>query len=150
MTNNSSKHDELRALMDQALETCVLLQEYTDENFDVFLSDDDAKIGDVIDNREKLIQALISIEYKTDIILDEVDDYRNGEALPYDVDALRRSVRAVLVDVSLKDMDIMKRISSRMQIYKTQTLRARNQKNLSTYMRTAFSTEPGDGVDFTK
>jgi hypothetical protein len=37
-----------------------------------------------------------------------------------------------------------------MQKYKTETLKARNKKNLSAYMRTAFSDEPGDSVDFIK
>lgn len=150
MSDYSPKHVELRSLMDQALETCVLLQNYSDENFDVFVSDDDAKITEVINNREKIIEILIGIEYKTDIILDEVDEYGYGQSLPQDVDDIRASVRAVLSDISVKDMEIMKRVSSRMQLYKIETLKARNKRNLSAYMRTAFSDEPGDSVDFMK
>lgn len=150
MSDYSLKHAELRALMDQALETCVLLHNYSDENFDVFISDDDAKITEVINNREKIIEILIGIEYKTDIILDEVDEYGYGQSLPQDVDEIRASVRAVLSDISVKDMEIMKRVSGRMQMYKIETLKARNKRNLSAYMRTAFSDEPGDSVDFMK
>lgn len=150
MSSNSPKHTELRGLMGQALEASVLLQKYTDENFDVFFSDDDARINNVIDNRDRFIQALISIEAQTDAIFAEAAEYACGKALPNDVDEMRRSIRAVLSEISLKDIEIMKRISSRMQLYKTQTLKARNQKNISAYMRAAFSKEPGDSVDFTK
>jgi hypothetical protein len=150
MSGNSSKQIELRALMEQALATCVELQKYSDDHFEVFLSGDDAKITEVIDNREKMIETLIGIEYKTDIILDDVEEYDYGEALPPDVDELREAVRTVLCDVSAKDMEIMKIISGRMQMYKIETLKARNKKNLSAYMRTTFSDEPGDSVDFVK
>jgi hypothetical protein len=47
-------------------------------------------------------------------------------------------------------MEAMKIISSRMQLYKIETLKARNKMNLSAYMKTAFSKEPGDSVDLTK
>ncbi len=149
MSDISPKHAELRDLMGQALDTCVLLQDYSENNFDVFLSDDDAKITEVINNREKLIEKLISIEYKTDIILDEVEEYDFGQSLPQDVDEIRETIRKVLGDVSVKDLEIMKLISSRMQMYKIETLKARNKKSLSAYMKTAFSDEPGDSVDFT-
>ena len=150
MSSNIAKHAELRELMDQALETCVFLQNYSDDNFNVFLSDNDAKITEVINSREKLIDKLIGIEYKTDIILEEVDDYAYGQSLPLDIDEIRESIHTVLSNVSAKDMEIMKIISSRMQMYKIETLKARNKRNLSAYMRTTFSNEPGDSVDFMK
>jgi hypothetical protein len=150
MNGNTSKHAELLALMDQALETCFALQKYSEVNFDVFLSEDDAGITEVINNREKMIETLIGIEYKTDIILDEEEEYDYGESLPPEVDAVRQAVRTVLNGISAKDMEIMKIIGGRMQMYKIETLKARNKKNLSAYMKTAFSNEPGDSVDFTK
>lgn len=150
MIDKSSKHADLYDLMDQALEICVSLQTYSDENFNVFLSDDDAKITEVINVREKMIERLIGIEYKTDIILDAVEEYDYGQTLPQDVDRIRESIRTVLSDLTAKDLEIMKLISSRMQIYKIETLKARNKRNLSAYMKTAFSDETGDSVDFTK
>lgn len=148
--NTTQRHSELRDLMEQALSTCIALQNYSDENFNVFLSEDDAEIAEVINNREKMIETLISIEYRTDMILDEVDDYEYGEALPADVDDIRQSVRRILNEISGKDMEIMKLISGRMQMYKIETLKARNKKNLSAYMRSTFSDEPGDSIDFSK
>lgn len=150
MSGDGSQHVELCTLMDQALETCIKLQGYTAENFDVFRGDDDAKIAEVIDYREKLVEALTNIEYKADLIMNDNRTYNSEESIPQDVEERRRSVRAVLRDVLQKDMEIMKIISRRMQIYKVETLRARNKKNISAYMRTSFSTEPGDSVDFKK
>jgi transcription termination factor NusB len=150
MSGNSSKQAELQALMEQALEKSIELQKYSDEHFDVFLSGDDSKITEVINNREKMIEALIGIEYKGDIILDAVEEYDYGQSLPPDTDEIRQAVRAVLGGVSTQDMEIMKLISNRMQMYKIETLKARNKKNISSYMRTAFSDEPGDSVDFSK
>lgn len=150
MSGNGAKHRDLRTLMDQALQTCVALQNYSDACFDTFLSEDDAKITEIINNREKLIEKLIGIEYKTGILLDELDARDNTKSLPADVDEIRRSVRAILNEVSVKDMEMMKLIGSKMQKYKVETLKARNKKNLSAYMRTAFSDEPGDSIDFLK
>lgn len=148
MSGNSSKDRDLRALMEQALQTSVALQEYTDESFNTFLGDDDEKINEVISNREKLIETLIGIEYKTDIILNEAEEYDFGESLPADVEEIRRSVRTVLNEISARDIKIMQLIAGKMQMYKNETLKARNRKSLSAYMRTAFSDETGDSIDF--
>ncbi len=150
MSGNSSKQAELQSLMEQALDKCVELQKYSDDHFDVFLSGDDSKITEVINKRERMIEALIGIEYKTDIILDEVEEYDYGQCLPPDIDEIRQAVRTVLSGVSARDMEIMKIISGKMQMYKIETLKARNKKNLSAYMRTAFSDEPGDSIDFSE
>jgi hypothetical protein len=141
---------QLRTLIDQALQTCVALQNYTNENFDSFFREDDEKINEIIANREKMIEALIDIEYKTDAILNEAKEYDSCKSLPPDIDNIRRSVRTILSEISMKDMEIMKLIAGKMQKYKTETLKARNKKSLSAYMRTAFSDEPGDSFDFKK
>lgn len=141
---------ELRTLMDRALQTCIALKNYTNENFDAFFSEDDEKINEIITNREKMIEALIGIEYKLDTILNEGKEYVSGEPLPADIDDIRRSVRTILSEISMRDMEIMKLIAGKMQRYKTETLKARNKRSLSAYMRTAFSDEPGDSVDFKK
>lgn len=150
MSTPGAKHEALRSLMEEAFRLCVKLQEYTDENFEVFLGDDDEKIVDVISSREKIIESLINVEYQIDTILDETDEYESGESLPPDVDEIRQSIREVLDNISIKDMEIMKTISSKMQMYKIETLKARNKKNLSAYMRTGGAEPAGDSVDFSK
>ncbi|NLT13238.1 MAG: hypothetical protein GXY05_02740 [Clostridiales bacterium] len=150
MSGNSPVGRELRILMDQALQTSVALQNYTNENFDSFFGEDDEKINELINSREKMIETLIGIEYRIDSILNEAKEYDFGTSLPADIDDIRRSVRKTLDEVSARDMEIMKLIAGKMQKYKTETLKARNKKNLSAYMRTAFSDETGDSVDFKK
>ncbi len=97
-------------------------------NFQVFLSEDDAKIAEIINNREKMIETLVGIEYRTDLILDEVDEYESGEALPPDVDELRQSVRTILSDISVKDMEIMKLISGRIADVQDRNTQSEKQK----------------------
>jgi hypothetical protein len=133
--------------MEEALKACIMLQNYSDENFEVFLEGDDDQIVEIINNRERFIESLVNLEYKIDIILDEVDDYGSGETLPTDVDEIRRSIRSVLSEISVKDMEIMKLISGKMQMYKIETLKARNKKSLSAYMRSSQIEEPGDSID---
>lgn len=150
MSGTSPMGSELRALMDQALQICVALQNYSNESFDSLLSGNDEKINEVISNREKMIEALIGIEYRTDNIRNEAKEYDLGDSLPADIDDIRRSVRKILDEVSARDMEIMKLIAGKMQKYKIETLKARNKKSLSAYMRTAFSDETGDSIDFKK
>lgn len=150
MSTAWAKHDEMRSLMEEAYRQCVKLQNYSDENFQVFLSDNDDAMIDVINSREKIIESLINIEYQIDMILEEVDEYGLGGSLPPDIDEIRSSIRTVLSSVSGKDMEMMKIISGRMQMYKIETLKARNKKNLSAYMRTVFVEPPGESVDFSE
>ncbi|MEL4106707.1 hypothetical protein AAFA46_07730 [Oscillospiraceae bacterium WX1] len=149
--NTSEQHiTVLRTLMAEALDISRTLKAYTDEHYDVFLSGDDEKIVAVVNDREKIIEKLVSIEYQIDDLFENVDAFENGRALPPDAEALRRAARAVLRDVSKKDLDIMKIIGGKMKIYKNETLKARNKKNISAYMKTVLSEQPGDSVDLSK
>jgi hypothetical protein len=150
MNEGEKRREELRTLMEEALKSCIMLQKYSEKNFGAFLGDDDDRIVEIINNRERFIESLVNLEYKIDIILDEVDEYGSGESLPPDVDEIRRSIRTVLSEISDKDMEIMTLISGKMQMYKVETLKARNKKSLSAYMRPAQIGEPGDSVDFSK
>lgn len=148
--SDESRYTELLSLMQEALETCVSLQNYSDENLEVFLGDGDTNILKAVDDREKIIDKLINIEYKVDTLLDQEASYKGGKALPQDVDTIRRSVRTVLSEIAAKDMYIMTVISSKMQAYKIETLKARNKKSLSAYMKSALTDELGDSFDFSK
>jgi hypothetical protein len=150
MNTGADIHSQLRALMTEALETCQKLRNYTDDNFNVFLGDDDQKILDTINEREHIIDRLMRIESQIDLILDEVREYAKGNALPEDIDEIRRSARIVLGDIKAKDMEIMKIISSKMQTLKTETLKVRNKKKLSAYMKTSFAEDLGDSVNLSK
>lgn len=150
MNTGADMHSQLRALMTEALETCQKLRNYTDDHFNVFLGDNDQKILDTIDEREHIIDRLMSIENQIDLILDEVREYAKGNALPADIDEIRHSARIVLGDIKAKDMEIMKIISSKMQTLKTETLKVRNKKKLSAYMKASFAEDLGDSVNLSK
>ncbi len=150
MTAEADKHVKLRTLMAAALETCLQLKAFNEDSYQVFLGDDDEKILNAVDRREEIIQRLIGIESKIDLILDEAAEYDGGRRLPEDVDQLRQSVRRVLDDIGAGDMEIMKLVSSRMQAYKTETLKARNRKNISAYIRTPYAEQSGESVNLVK
>lgn len=150
MNEGESRRDELRALMEEALQECIRLQTFSEENFDVFMGDDDARILEVINKRECFIESLVSLEYRIDGILNDVEEYGYGESLPPEADEIRQAIRKVLGQISARDMEIMKLISGRMQRYKTETLKARNKKSLTAYMSSAQAPAPGDSVDYVK
>jgi hypothetical protein len=150
MTAEADKHVKLRTLMATALETCLQLKALTEDSHQVFLGDDDEKILNVLDRREEIIQRLIGIEKQIDLIFNEAAEYDGGRRLPEDVDQLRQSARRVLDDISTGDMEIMKLVSSRMQAYKTETLKARNRKNISAYIRTPYAEQSGESVNLIK
>jgi len=150
MNKCETMRGELRALMEEALRECIRLQTFSEDNFDVFLSDDDAQILEVINKRESYIESLVSLEYRIDGILNDVEEYGYGESLPPEADEIRRSIRKVLDEIAARDIEIMKIISGRMQRYKTETLKARNKKSLAAYISAGQGLMPGDSVDFVK
>jgi hypothetical protein len=150
MNSHTQKHSQLLTLMGEALGTCILLRDFTDESYELFLGDDDNNILEAVQKREKIVENLINLKCQIDMILEEVAEYANGASLPDDVAELRQSVRSILSEVSKKDIEVMKLISGRMQKYRNETLRARNKKHLSAYMKKTFSNQPGVSVDYSK
>jgi hypothetical protein len=150
MNSDMKKNTQLLALMSEALGTCILLRDFTIESYEMFQNDDSNDILEIVNKREQIVEKLINLEYQIDIILDEVEEYAYGQALPEDVEEMRQSVRAILSEISKKDIEIMNLISRRMQKYKNETLKARNKKNLSAYMKNTFMQQPGESVDYSK
>jgi hypothetical protein len=150
MRTRGDRLSDFRSLMQEALHLCILLQNYTDENFHVLMSDDDEKIIEIIDKRAEFIDSLADIDSRIDALLDDPEEDSRGESLPPDAEDIRRSVRAVLSDISAKDMELMMIISGRMQTYRNETLKARSKQSLSAYIRSAeFARVSGDSIDFT-
>lgn len=129
-------HTQLVLYMREALNVCIKLQAFTKQNQDAFQGEDDQMIIQVIAKREIIIDQLVKLEYKIDLILDQVDDYCNGNALPHDVEALRNRIVEISSDILSMDMKAAKYISMKVQKYKDETLKARNKKNLSAYIKT--------------
>ena len=147
MSADDDRLSEQTSLLTEAFRLCILLQNYTEENFDVFTSDNDENIIEVIDKREELIGALADIDCKLDGDLSGASEYARGKSLPPDLEKLRCSISAVLNAISVRDMQIIKIISGRMQTYRNETLKARSKQNLSAYMRSAGYTEMSGNID---
>jgi hypothetical protein len=150
MNKCETRRGELRALMEETLRVCIRLRTFSEDNFDVFLCDDDARILAVINKRESFIESLISLEYRIDGILNDVEEYGYGETLPPEADEIRQSIRSVLDEISARDIEIMKLIGGKMQRYRTETLKARNKKSLAAYLSAAQGPSLGDSVDCLK
>jgi hypothetical protein len=150
MTIAGQQDEKLRCLLEDALTQCTRLQQYTDDNYDIFSGSEAAKIVEALDNREKIIDCLVTIEYTMDQLYDEAPQFEKGRRLPPDLEALRMTVRAKLAVISAKDMEIAALISGKMQKYKNLTLKARNMKNLTAYMNSELDGLLGENIDFSK
>lgn len=143
-------HTQLLSLMREALNTCMLLQRFSKENISVFSGEDDEKIVKVIKERESIINILINLEYKIDLILDDVDEYACGNDLPAEIDEIRQTIRPVLSTVIELDLRAMQLLSGKMQKYKDETLKVRNKKHLSAYIKANWETHPYSSYDYKK
>lgn len=150
MRNPGQDHSRLLGLMEETLLICSELEQFTRESFPLLQDEDDQKLIWVIQEREKYINALIQLEYKIDLLFDEVDAYEYGDCLPPEADRLRRSCRTVLHSISELDMKAMKLVSTRLQSYRDETIKARNRKHLSAYIKTGASAHRRSGCDYTK
>lgn len=150
MQEHEHTHAQLLSLMEEALRVCMVLQSFTEKKTDIFSGDDDKKIFKVIEDRELIINSLINLEYKIDLILDEVDEYAYGCALPPDIDGVRLAVRKVLGTVIDMDLKAMRLLGSKIQNYKDQTLKARNRKHISAYIKTGLGVSPYSSYDIKK
>lgn len=146
----TDRHSTLRRLLRDAFDTCVLLKNYTDEHFSCLCEEDDEEIIEVIENREIIIEKLMDIEHQIDVLLDEAGTADSGLSLPNDIEELQLTIRKMLSEISARDLEFMTIISSKMQEYRNETLKARNKKSLTAYMNAAFVDEPGDSIDFSK
>lgn len=150
MTSFDTVNSKLLFYMEEALKTCVILLNHTEKNFCTFSSNDDGKIIETINEREQIINILINLENKVDVILDENINFAFGENLPADIDDIRKTIRSVLFTVSNRDLEAMNLISSKMQYYRDETIKARNRKHLSAYIRSGVSLAAGNSYDLKK
>lgn len=150
MYNNQQKHVQLRSLMEEMLSACVVLEQFTNENCDVFLSDDDKKIMEVIQKREEIVNTLIDLECRIDLVLHEDNECAYGKNPPLETDEIKKTIRSVLSAVSDMDMEAMKTLGSKMQKYRNETIKARNRKHLSAYIRSSAAEQLGNSYDYKK
>ena len=147
MRENDQIHAQLVSHMEQALKACLMLQDFSEEKMSTFSDGSDQEIIQLIQDRERIINILISLEYKIDLILDAVDEYAYGDDLPSEIDQIRQAIRKVLSGVTELDMKAMHLVGGRVQKYKDETLKARNLKHLSAYIKNVPGNKPHGGYN---
>ncbi|MPL97405.1 hypothetical protein SDC9_43596 [bioreactor metagenome] len=150
MNSNERSQAQLLSYMNEVLNVCVMLKEYTQYNQNIFIGNDDKEILKVINKRESYIDKLVSLEYKIDTIFEEVDEYEYGDVLPHDSELIFSNIRNILKTVMDLDMKAMENIGFKMQKYKDETLKARNKKHLSAYVKTNLVSHSVSNYDFKK
>jgi len=141
---------QLLSYMNEVLNVCVMLKEYTEHNQNIFSGNDDNAILKIIKNRELYIDKLVSLEYKIDMIFEEVDEYEYGNALPHDSELVFNRIRNLLKNIMDMDMKAMASVGLKMQKYKDETLKARNKKHLSAYIKNTCVIHSIRNYDFRK
>lgn len=143
-------HAELLSLMDEARRVCLTLHRFTEENQNVFSGEDEQRFLSVIKDREAIIDELTNLEYRIDLIREETGKHVPGGTAPHEVEEARQSIRKILDSVMAMDMKAMQEIGFKMQKYKDETLKARNKKHLSAYIKTNYLTPSGSSYDYKK
>jgi hypothetical protein len=82
MKQDDEVYVRLLSYMEEALKVCRQLQAFSEEKMAVFADGEDQEIIELIQSREGIINTLVSLEYKIDLILDEADEYGYGDGLP--------------------------------------------------------------------
>jgi hypothetical protein len=110
----------------------------------VFAGGDEDRITEAIRCREPLVNALIDMENRRDMLIG------GAASLPPEAEKLRGEVRTVLDEVAAMDSMAMDLLREKMQGYRDETLKLRNRKNLSAYMRAGVVKRSGTHCDWKK
>lgn len=140
----------LPELMNEALRVCEQLLHFSEEARAVFLGEDERAILRAIEARETIIDRLIGLEYRIDLVLDANDEYACGGALPEEAESARLKARDILGAVMGMDVRAMRHVRLRMQKDKDETLKARNKKHLSAYIRASAAPCSRGSYDYIK
>jgi hypothetical protein len=96
--------------MNEALRVCEQLLHFSEEARAVFLGEDERAILRAIEARETIIDRLIGLEYRIDLVLDANDEYACGGALPEEAESARLKARDILGAVMGMDVRAMRHV----------------------------------------
>ena len=147
MSANKDKA-RLAALMREALNTGLELQRFSEENFPVFLEDNEKKIVETLEQREILIHRLVDLEKEIRLISDGFN-LTDEERMPEFFEN-RRRLRLILDSVMAMDEKAKKLLEEKMRYYKTRTVSARNKKNISAYIKSGAPDMTDNNVEYLK
>ncbi|HBR08672.1 MAG TPA: hypothetical protein DD735_07240 [Clostridiales bacterium] len=133
MPDNRSSPGELIAALKEMLKAGGALFRFTRDQYGVLTGDDESGIMEALGEREQIIAVLMNLDNKIDSLLEEAGLRR--DALPPDAEALRLDIRSALGAVTEIDIAVITHISGRLQKYKDLTIKARNQRHISAYLK---------------
>jgi len=122
-------------LLQEAYRVCRELYDLTLNRLGVLNGDSDEAIIAFIDSREVLINKLVALEYRVYMIFDNYDAYENGRLLPGEIEAERLKTRRLVNAITELDLEVIKLLSVKVQAYKDKTLKIRNRKHISAYLK---------------
>ncbi len=100
-----------------------------------------------IDEREEIIDAMRSLEQRVDGLTDTLSAEEQADP---DAQQLRARIRALLSETETIDMQTMRVLSERMVLYRNETIKARQKKQLAAYLETDIPYGSNTNADFTK
>jgi hypothetical protein len=149
MSANSAE-SRLLSLIGEALNTSLELRHFSEENFCIFSGDDEKKIDESLRERERLINILTGLEKEINLIIGSFNvDPWDKEFLSQFHEA-RRAIRSTLDAVSALDMEAVKLLNDKMQDYRDKTVRARNKKHISAYIKSGAVNMTDNKFDYLK
>ncbi|NCB50670.1 MAG: hypothetical protein EOM54_02135 [Clostridia bacterium] len=126
----------LLSLLEETLAVSEELLRFTREKHSAFAGGDEKEMAETLREREKNISALINMECKIDLVLEQAGLHIGS--LPHEAEALRQSIRSSLDSVTEIDIGSINLISGQLQEYRDLTIKARNKKKISAYMKTGI------------
>jgi hypothetical protein len=135
MSEYQETYSRLMSLLQETLEASEKLKAFTRQNQDVLSGSDEKKIIEVLRHREKMLGDLINLEYGIERTLDALG--LAVDSLPPDAEKLRSAIRATLDAVTETDVVSINCIRSHLQEYRDLTIRLRNKKHVSAYLKSA-------------
>jgi len=145
MAESMEREPRLVSLFADALRASEKLLSFSQQKHSVFTSADDDAITEALKEREGYINALTSLENDIDLVLDEDDP--SYSSLPPEAEKIRSSIRSVLCKVTELDTEAINTLSGNLQKYKDYTIRARNKKHISAYIRTSVVNSSGSNLN---
>lgn len=139
MAKREQADAELLSMFKEAHCICCELYELTLKNISKLPCSTDDDIIQFIYDREAIINKLVVIENNIYLILDNAEEYDGGHRLPPEVEAERVRTRQLIGAITELDQQVIEVVSSKVQLYKEKTLKTRNSKHISAYLKTSLA-----------
>lgn len=153
MTKREQADAGLLSMFKEAHRICCELYELNLRNLNKLSGGTDEDIINFIYDREVIINKLVIIEYNIYSQIEKIDEYNGGHRLPPDIEAERVRTRQLIGSITELDQQAIEAVSSKVQLYKEKTLKTRNNKNISAYLKTSLtvsSSNSSNNINITK